>query len=52
MSAPLDGQFNPEELLKIKNAILKVMREHELLTVDVGGSSSTEEYTLAVIKSL
>lgn len=44
------GEF--EYALKVENAVKKVLKEGKYLTVDLGGSSSTTEYTDEIIKNL
>jgi isocitrate dehydrogenase (NAD+) len=44
------GEF--EYALKVENAVKKVLKEGKHLTIDLGGSSSTTEYTNEIIKNL
>jgi isocitrate dehydrogenase (NAD+) len=44
------GEF--EYALKVENAVKKVLKEGKCLTIDLGGSSSTTEYTDEIIKNL
>ena len=41
-----------EYALKVENAVKKVLKEGKHLTIDLGGSSSTTEYTDEIIKNL
>ncbi len=41
-----------EKAKKIENAIEKVFVEGKCLTEDLGGSSTTEEFTKAIIENL
>lgn len=41
-----------EAAVKIENAVSKVLRDGQKLTVDLGGSATTQEYTEAVIKAM
>ncbi len=37
---------------KIEQAVFKVLRERKYITKDLGGNSSTKQYTKAIIDSL
>jgi homoisocitrate dehydrogenase len=42
----------PKQAFKIYNAVESVMRKGDILTPDLGGSSTTQQVTDAILKAL